>query len=351
MLSLIPDHRPALVLAPMQDITDLAFMGVVDSYGGPDYYVTEYFRVHRDSSLEKKILRSITDNQTGKPVFAQMIGEDIPALVRSTKQLIQYQVAGVDLNLGCPAPTVYKKNAGGGLLRLLNHVDSILGALRDTIEGRFTVKTRVGFETHEEFDQILSIFKKHAIDVLTIHGRTVREQYRTPVHADLVKQAVDEMDCPVIANGNVVNVATGKAYHAQTGAAGLMVGRGAIRSPWLFQQLKDSYEGREIIVPTRKDLHGYVTALYYAVAENEKRKTYVEQSHVNRMKKYMAYIAQGIDEEFEYQIRRVKTQAGFFDACDTFMSDDRKLPDTPPVESKLFSGFSKLLEDQESQKS
>ena len=345
MQTIIPDHRPALVLAPMQDITDLAFMGVVDGYGGPDYYVTEYFRVHRDSSLDKKILRSITQNKTGKPVFAQMIGEDIKALTRSAKELMQYPVAGIDLNLGCPAPTVYKKNAGGGLLRLLDHTDSILGALRDCVDGKFTVKTRVGFESHEEFDAILAVFQKHDIDALTIHGRTVREQYRTPVHANLVKQAVELMKCPVIANGNVVNVATGKAYHAQTGAAGLMVGRGAIRSPWLFQQLKDSYEGRPVVTPTRKDLHGYVTALYHAVAENERRKSYVEGSHVNRMKKYMAYISQGIDAEFEYQIRRVKTQSDFFNACDRFMLDDRKLPDTPPVESKLYSGFSKLLDD------
>ncbi|MFC4992249.1 tRNA dihydrouridine synthase [Rubritalea tangerina] len=342
MQDLLPDHRPALVLAPMQDITDLAFMGVVDSYGGPDYYVTEYFRVHCDSTLEKKILRSITENKTGKPVFAQMIGENIPALVRSAKQLMHYPVAGVDLNLGCPAPTVYKKNAGGGLLRLLDHVDAILGALRDAIDGRFTVKTRVGFETHEEFDAILQVFQKHAIDVLTIHGRTVREQYKTPVHADLVKQAVEVMGCPVIANGNVVNVATGQAYHAQTGAAGLMIGRGAIRSPWLFQQLKDAYEGKVPTAATRRDLHAYVTELYFAVAENAK--DFVEHSHVNRMKKYMAYIAQGIDPEFEYQIRRVKSQAAFFETCDTFLLDSRELPDAPPEESKLFCGYKKLLE-------
>lgn len=342
MQSLFPKNRPALSLAPMQDVTDLAFMGVVDGYGGPDYYVTEYFRVHRDSSLSKKILRSITHNQTGKPVFAQMIGADVDALTRSAKQLMQYPVAGIDLNLGCPAPTVYRKNAGGGLLRLLDAVDAILGALRDAVDGRFTVKTRVGFETHEEFDDILAIFQKHDIDALTIHGRTVREQYKTPVHADLVKHAVDTMRCPVIANGNVVNVATGRAYHEQTNAAGLMVGRGAIRSPWIFQQLKDSYEGRPMVIPTRRDLHGYITSLYHAIAEEAKG--FEESKHVNKMKKYMAYIAQGIDQEFEFQIRRVKTQAAFFAACDAFMLDERPLPDAPPVESKLFSGFSALLE-------
>ena len=145
----------------------------------------------------------------------------------------------------------------------------------------------------------------------------------------------------------MVNVATGKAYHAQTGAAGLMVGRGAIRSPWLFQQLKDSYEGRPIVTPTRKDLHGYVTALYHAVAENEKRKTYVEGSHVNRMKKYMAYISQGIDAEFEYQIRRVKTEADFFAACDNFMLDERKLPEKVD-DYQLVNGFLSLIFTEES---
>ena len=73
------------------------------------------------------------------------------------------------------------------------------------------------------------------------------------------------------------------------------------------------------MTPTRGDLHGYVTALYHAVAENEKRKTYVEASHVNRMKKYMAYIYQGIDAEFEYQIRRVRTEADFFGACNEIL--------------------------------
>lgn len=341
MERLIPENRPALVLAPMQDVTDLAFMRVIAQYGAPDYFVTEYFRVHRDSTLEKKILRSITENETGRPVFAQMIGQDIDALVRSARQLMEHEVAGIDLNLGCPAPTVYRKNAGGGLLRMLDHVDAILGALRDAVDGRFTVKTRVGFESEDEFGAILEIFKKHAIDVLTIHGRTVREQYKTPVHADLVKLAVEQMPCPVIANGNVVNVATGRAYHQQTRAAGLMIGRGAIRNPWLFSQLLQSYQGEELTRPRRRDLHAYIGLLYHELAKEVK--DYDEGRHVNKLKKYMAYIAQGIDAEFEFRIRRAKSKAEFFQICDAFLLDDSLLPDAPPVESKLFSGFSALL--------
>jgi len=162
----------------MQDVTDLPFWGLMSRYGGADVYYTEYFRVHATSNLEKPILKSITQNPTGRPAIAQMIGNDIPALVRTAKELQQYPIVAVDLNLGCPAPVVYKKCAGGGLLRDPDRVDSILGALRDAISIGFTVKTRLGFDSPEVFDQLLPLFAKHAIDLLTVHGRTVQEMYR-----------------------------------------------------------------------------------------------------------------------------------------------------------------------------
>jgi tRNA-dihydrouridine synthase B len=99
-------------LAPMQDVTDISFMQTIASCGCPDYFFTEYFRVHESSRLEKHILRSIVENDTGAPVFAQLLGESIPDLVRNAKLLSTYPIAGVDLNLGCPAPKVYRKNVG-----------------------------------------------------------------------------------------------------------------------------------------------------------------------------------------------------------------------------------------------
>ena len=97
----------------MQDVTDLAFMRVIAHYGAPDYFFTEFFRVHAQSRLEKHIVRSLAENTTGRPVFAQLIGEDIHHLNRTIADLLTLPVAGIDLNLGCPAPKVYKKNVGG----------------------------------------------------------------------------------------------------------------------------------------------------------------------------------------------------------------------------------------------
>src|ERR1700722_13259090 len=187
----------------MQDVTDLPFWRLMAGYGGADVYYTEYFRVHAVSHLEKWILDSITQNPTGKPVIAQMIGNDIPSLVRTAKELQQYPIAAVDLNLGCPAPVVYRKCAGGGLLRQPRRVDAILGALRGAISVKFTVKTRIGFDSPDVFEELLPIFAKHSLDLLTVHGRTVKEMYRTEVHYDFIARAVPAMPCPVLANGNV----------------------------------------------------------------------------------------------------------------------------------------------------
>src|SRR6476619_4390364 len=169
--ALVSSDTPVLALAPMQDVTDLPFWRLMARYGGADLYFTEYFRVHATSTLEKHILKSITENPTGRPPIAQMIGNDIPSRVRTARELQEYPIAAVDLNLGCPAPIVYRKCAGGGLLREPQRIDSILGALRDAISISFTVKTRIGFDSPAVFDELLPIFAKHSIDLLTVHGR------------------------------------------------------------------------------------------------------------------------------------------------------------------------------------
>ncbi len=324
----------------MQDVTDLPFMRVIARRGAPDWFVTEYFRVHPDSCLNRYILRSIVENETGKPIFAQMIGRDLPSLIRTAKELAKYPIAGIDLNLGCPAPIVCRKDAGGGLLRNPEMVNHLIGALREAIPGKFTVKTRVGYTTAAEFPGLLEIFRSHAIDGLTIHGRTVVERYQTPVHPDRVRQAVAAMPCPVIANGNVVDAGTGLSYLAKTGAAGLMVGRGAIRNPWIFSQLSAAFESKPPVTPTHRDLWEYVLELYDEIARETPR--FVPLAHVQRMKKTLAYISHGLEGDFEYDMRRMKTPEDFQQICRRHLDYDSPLPAKPPVGSKLFCGFEAL---------
>jgi len=318
---------PILALAPMQDVTDLPFWRLMAAYGGADVYYTEYFRVHATSHLESWIAESIEKNPTGRPIVAQMIGNDIPSLVRTAKELQQMPVAAIDLNLGCPAPVVYRKCAGGGLLREPQRVDAILGALRDAVKIKFTVKTRLGFDSPAVFDQLLPIFAKHSIDLLTVHGRTVKEMYRSEVHYDFIAQAVAAMRCSVLANGNVYSAAKAAEVLKLTGARGLMIGRGAIRNPWLFLQIRQQQRGDALFIPRGCDVLQYIRELYRATSPPTVR----EASQVQKMKKYMNYLGLGVEPtgKFLHDIRRVTTEIEFFRVCTEFLGHKQPMPLEP----------------------
>jgi tRNA-dihydrouridine synthase B len=306
--------QPLTALAPMQDVTDLAFMRVIATYGAPDYFFTEFFRVHAQSRLERHILRSIVENDTGRPVFAQLIGEDIPHLVRTAEALAAHPIAGIDINLGCPAPKVYKKNVGGGLLRDPERISSILGALRAAVPGLLTVKMRIGFEDTGHFDRILDIVNEHQIDLLSVHGRTVREMYRSEVHYDRIAHAVARSKCPVLANGNVTSANRATEILKETGARGVMIGRHAIRNPWIFKQCRERAQGQTPERISLADVREYVERLYGATRDPQ----VPERAHVNKMKKYLNFVGQGVDAQglFLHDMRRAESEASLFEICD-----------------------------------
>lgn len=329
------------MLAPMQHVTDLPFMRVIAKRGGPDWFVTEFIRVHASSSLDRYIMRSIHENSTGKPIVAQIIGNDRAAMVRIARELQQHPIAGIDLNLGCPSPTVCGKNAGGGLLRHPTEIDQLIGELRQVIAIPFTVKTRLGYESCDEFAALLDVFSRHSIDGLTIHARTVQDRYQTPIRPFWVKQATAKLTCPVIANGNVVNATAARELLNRTASAGLMIGRGAIRNPWIFDQIRASQAGLRAFQPCGEDLLAYIEDLYHEIARESY--DFSEARHVQRMKKTMLYIVQGHGEELEQQMRRVHSSADFFAICRQHFQHRNAICDVPPESSKLFCGFSDLL--------
>lgn len=314
---LLETPAPVLALAPMQDVTDLPFWTLLNRYGGADLYFTEYFRVHPDSVLDPDILSSVTQNPTGKPVFAQIIGNHVASLVRVARELQKHPVAGIDLNLGCPVPVVYRKNAGGGLLRDPAQIDYILGHLRQAVETKLTVKTRIGFDNPAVFEELLTIYQRHSIDLLSVHGRTVAEKYRSTVHYDYIARAVQYMKCPVLANGNVVSSRKAGEVLRDTSAWGLMIGRGVIRNPWLFRQIREALRGEEPFKPLGRDVLAYVHDLYEVRSKPGIR----EISRIQHMKKFMNYIAIGVEPSgrFLHDVRRVNSEADFFSLCREFL--------------------------------
>ena len=145
----------------------------------------------------------------------------------------------------------------------------------------------------------------------------------------------------VLANGNVHSPERAERVLRDTGARGLMIGRGCIRNPWIFAQLTAAFDGAAAPVPTHRDLLEYITELYDEVARETKR--FLPNAHVQRMKRHLAYITHGLAGGFEFELRRAKTPEEFFAICRRHLDDASPLPDCPPGDSKLFCGFGELL--------
>lgn len=335
--ALFRGERPFLSLAPMQDITDHGFWKLIASHGGPDVYFTEYFRVTPgDYHPDRKILRSVTGNPTGRPVVAQLIGNDVDAMTRAARRLAGYPIAGIDLNLGCPAPVVYRKCAGGGLLRDPARIDALLGGLRDAVEGVFTVKTRVGFADPGEFDALLEVFSRHDLDLLTVHGRTVADRYRRHVHRDRIAEAVRSLPFPLQANGGIECAESAESMLEETGARGLMIGRAAIRNPWIFSQVRSRLEGRTFEPPRGRQVLAYIHDLHAAVRSPGSS----DGAAVQRMKKSMNFIGEGVEdaEGFLHAIRRCAALEDFFAICAAHLDHDRPVPLVPVAARELRAG-------------
>lgn len=321
-------------LAPMQDVTDLPFMQLLGRLGKPDYFFTEYFRVHDHSTLEKHIVAAILHHGTDRPVFAQMIGEDLVHLRRTALELQQLPVAGIDLNMGCPAPKVYRKNVGGGLLRDPATIERIFATLRSTITGRFTVKMRIGFEDDRYFDTILALVAKHGVDLLSLHGRTVKQMYRGDVDYARIRHAVECVPCPVLANGNITSADSAIKVQAFTGAFGVMIGRSAIRNPWVFRQIREQSLGQPVFQPLLHDVRAYIDMLW----EVNRRPHTIDAHALPRMKKFLNFIGQAVDPDGEFlnRMRRATDAMTFFAVCDAYLLDADR--DKIPFPSEPFAG-------------
>ena len=151
--------------------------------------------------------------------------------------------------------------------------------------------------------------------------------YRPGVRYDLIAHAARELKCPVLANGNVFSATQAQQLLAETGARGLMIGRGAIRNPWLFDQLRAQLRGEKIKLPVGRDVLNYIHELW----DNEITPGVRESAQVQRMKKFTNFIGEGIGGKFLHDIRRVETTADFWRVCGECLNHDQPLTLEPPA--------------------
>jgi tRNA-dihydrouridine synthase len=188
--------------------------------------------------LSKADLREIAATEDSVPLVVQLVGHGTEALVSAASAAQEAGAVHINLNMGCPYGRMTSGLTGGGMLKRPADLAGIIKPLRDAVSGSFSVKIRAGYEDPEQIFSLLPLFESAGVDFLVLHPRTVVQEYHGSADHDITARVVQNTRLPVIANGDIRSAADGEKVLRETGAAGLMLGRGAIADPLLFERLR-----------------------------------------------------------------------------------------------------------------
>jgi tRNA-dihydrouridine synthase len=229
------------MLAPMQGLTNHGLRNLFAQWVKPDTLFTEFMRVapgETNKRLSATDLQEMAPSEEEIPLVVQLIGHGTEALVGAAQSAQHAGAAHINLNLGCPFGRMTTGLTGGGILQRPELLQELIPALRSVIKGSFSIKLRSGYADPQQIFSLLALFESGKVDFLVLHPRTVVQEYKGLADHTVTSRVVQETNIPVIANGDVRTAEAGLRLLEQTRAAGLMLGRGAIADPLLFQRIR-----------------------------------------------------------------------------------------------------------------
>jgi len=245
------------VVAPMAGMTDTAFRRLVKRHGGCGLVVTEMVSSEGLVRGIDRTLEYAEYTEEERPVSIQIFGGD-PVKMAEAAQIVEGMGADiVDVNMGCPVPKIAKHNAGCSLMREPGHAATVIGAMAKAVKIPVTVKMRAGWnDSFRNAPDLARRVQDAGAAAVTIHGRTAEQSYSGYADWNLVSEVAGALSIPVLGSGDCVeaeqiiermnHVAHGRGGNAPTGRpiAGVLVGRGVLRNPWILAQAADLAAGR-----------------------------------------------------------------------------------------------------------
>ena len=226
-----------IFLAPMAGITDLPFRLICKEFG-PGLVFTEMISSKGIYYNDEKTLELMNTKNEKRPIAIQIFGSDAETMQYATKFVSKYADI-IDINVGCPAPKVVKNGDGSKLLLKLDLLGEIVEAVvKNSNNVPVSVKIRKGWdEKNIVAIEAAKIIEAAGASMLTIHGRTREEYYSGCVDLDIIKKVKESVKIPVIGNGDIVDEKTAVKMFEYTGVDGIMIGRGALGNPWIFEKI------------------------------------------------------------------------------------------------------------------
>lgn len=240
-------YRP-LFLAPMEDVTDASFRLLAREFGA-SIVVTEF--VNADAIIRSipSTLRKMVVADEERPVAIQLYGRDATTMAEAAKVAEEARPELIDLNFGCPVKKVAGKGAGAGMLRDIPLMLEIIRSVVNAVELPVTVKTRLGWDSdHIIIEELAEQIQEAGAQALTIHGRTRSQMYKGEADWGPIARVKQNpnITIPIIGNGDVTSGEIALERFETTGVDAVMVGRGAIGQPWIFEEMRAVLDGKEV---------------------------------------------------------------------------------------------------------
>ena len=239
--------KPFFVMAPMADVTDVAFRALVAKHGAPHVFWTEFVsadglyhtrEIQKLPDSENPLMRDLLKGEGQRPIVAQIFSSNPEMIAYATKLIAELGFDGVDLNMGCPDRSIEKQGCGAAMIKTPEVARAIIRAAKGASDLPVSVKTRIGYNK-ESLDEWLPVILEEAPAALTLHLRTRKEMSLVPADWELMPRAVEirnriNPEVLLIGNGDVTSVEQGTRLITESGCDGAMIGRGMFGNPWVF---------------------------------------------------------------------------------------------------------------------
>ncbi|MES2121435.1 MAG: tRNA-dihydrouridine synthase family protein [Chlamydiota bacterium] len=250
------DGCPFLILAPMEGVGDRCFRKAMASVGGFDEAVRDFLRVPTNAHIPSLASVYHPKEIAPIPLAAQIMGSDPELMAGMAKELERRGAHRIDVNCGCPSNTVTGRGAGSSLLKDPDFLNQVTKSVVSAVKIPVTIKMRSGYADISLFKENLLAAQESGAHYITLHPRTKVEGYGPPARWDLIAQAKEILDIPVVGNGDILTVEDALAMLKTTRCDALMIGRGSIINPFIFHQIRAHYSG-EAFQPKWSELCHY----------------------------------------------------------------------------------------------
>ncbi|MFZ5481891.1 MAG: tRNA dihydrouridine synthase DusB [Myxococcota bacterium] len=298
--------EPNLVLAPMEGVTDLTFRRLVRRIGGTGLTVTEFVAsegLRRGVERMEHMARFDPDE---RPVAVQIYGRNPEAMAEAARIVEDAGADICDLNFGCPSKKVCAHSGGSSLMKEPDLARAIVSQVRRAISIPLTVKMRSGFDgTQRNAPDVAWMCQEEGAEAITIHWRTRADLYGGVRAVDKIAETKSKLRIPVVANGDVVDFESAARMFRETGCDGVMIGRGAIKNPWVFKQVWAQMHGEAPCVVDADEKRRVLLA-YFESIRGEFR---TDRGALGRMKKIANYFTHGLPYGSELRVAFLHSQS------------------------------------------